>query len=208
MRVPLEITYRNVSKSDEIEEIIREKVSKLEEMYDSIISCRISIEQPQEFQRTGNPYRIRIAVRVPPGKELVVRRESGEGEMHTPLRGVINDAFQTMMRQVMKIKSKQEGGGSAKPLSESDESAIVVRIFKDEGYGFVRTVTGREVYFHQNSVVQDDFDRIEVGTGVRIVEQDGEKGPQASTVHIVDKPGSRAARQEKPELDLPEGWKQ
>ncbi len=205
MRTPLEITYRNVSKSDDIEELIREKVAWLDEMHDRIISCRITIEQPQEFQRTGNPYRVRIAMRIPPGKELVVRRESGEGEMHTPLRGVINDAFQAMQRQLTKAKRKT--GVNVKAHAEPYETAIVVRIFKDEGYGFVRTLTDREVYFHQNSVIHDDFDRLEIGTGVRIVQQDGEKGPQASTVHLVDKPGVRAAKQGEPGLDLPEGWK-
>jgi cold shock CspA family protein/ribosome-associated translation inhibitor RaiA len=203
MRVPLEITYRNVTKSDEIEEIIRDKAARLEEMHDSIISCRVSIEQPQEFQRTGNPYRIRITVRVPPNKELVVKRESGKGEMHTPLRGVINDAFQAMQRQVLKLKSRQEG--SPQPHADAPETAIVIRVFKDEGYGFVQTMTGREVYFHQNSVIHDDFERIEVGTGVRIVQQDGEKGPQASTVQIVDKPGVRP-KQDKSSLDLPKEW--
>jgi len=39
--------------------------------------------------------------------------------------------------------------------------------------------------------LNDDFDRLEIGTGVRFVEEPGEEGPQASTVQIVDKPGSR-----------------
>lgn len=204
MRVPLEITYRNVAKDDATEQIIREKMAKIEKRYDNIISCRISIEQPQEYQRTGNPYRIRIDVRVPPGKELVVRRESGEGEMHMALSAVINDAFQALRRQLEKTKGIQEN--NVKTHAEGPETAIVVRMFENDGYGFVRTLTGREVYFHRNSVLNDDFDRLEVGTGVRIVQTVGQKGPQASTVQIVDKPGVRAARQESPELDLPEGW--
>jgi len=205
MEVPLEITYRNVPKSEPTEDLIREKMSKLEDFYDRIISCRISIEQPQEFQNSGNPYRVRISLRIPPGKELVVRRESGEGLMHDSLPTVINDAFQAMRRQLQKLKEKQSG--EVKVHTDPYETAIVVRVFPDEGYGFVRTLTDREVYFHQNSVLNDDFDRIEIGTGVRIVTTDGRDGPQASTVQIVDKPGVRAAKQEEPEVDLPEGWK-
>ena len=204
MRVPLEITYRNVPKSDDIEEIIRKNVTRMSDMYDGIISCRISIEQPQEFQRTGNPYRVRLDVRVP-GKELVVRREAGEGIMHTKLRGVINDAFQVMNRQVQKTKSKKEG--NVKLHFEAPETAIVMRLFKDEGDGFVRTIDGREVYFHQNSVLHGDFERLELGTGVRIVQEEGEKGPQASTVQIVDKPGVSGAGEQESVLDFPEGWK-
>ncbi len=204
MRVPLEITYRNVPRDDATEQIIREKMAKIEKRYDNIISCRISIEQPQESQRSGNPYRIRIDVRVPPGKELVVRRESGEGEMHTALSAVINDAFQALRRQLEKTKGMQEN--NIKVPVEGPDTAIVIRKFEDEGYGFVRTLTGEEVYFHRNSVLNNDFDRIEIGTGVRIVQTEGQKGPQASTVQIVDKPGVRGAGQETSELDLPEGW--
>ena len=41
-------------------------------------------------------------------------------------------------------------------------------------------------------MLQGDFPRLEIGTGVRFVEERGEEGPQASTVQIVDKPGARA----------------
>ncbi len=45
------------------------------------------------------------------------------------------------------------------------------------------------LYFHKNSVLGDEFERLEPGTGVRYVEEQGEKGPQASTIQIMDKPG-------------------
>ena len=35
----------------------------------------------------------------------------------------------------------------------------------------------------------NDFDRLEIGTGVQWHEEQGDKGPQASTVRIIDKPG-------------------
>ena len=36
--------------------------------------------------------------------------------------------------------------------------------------------TQDEVYFHRNSVLHDDFDRLTIGMGVRYVAEDGEKG--------------------------------
>ena len=66
---------------------------------------------------------------------------------------------------------------------------------------------GREVYYHRNAVLQDDFERMEIGTGVRFVASQGEKGPQASTVRFVDKPGVLAAKVGDPRVDVPEGWK-
>jgi hypothetical protein len=43
-------------------------------------------------------------------------------------------------------------------------------------------------------VTQDDFQRLEIGTGVRFFPRRCEEGPQASTVQIVDKPGSRISK--------------
>jgi cold shock CspA family protein len=41
------------------------------------------------------------------------------------------------------------------------------------------------VYFHRNSVLDDAFDDLEVGSRVAFVEERGDKGPQASTVQVV-----------------------
>jgi cold shock CspA family protein len=69
--------------------------------------------------------------------------------------------------------------------------AVVEKLFPQDGYGFLRTVDGSEVYFHSHSVLHGDFERLEIGSGVRLVAEAGEKGLQASTVEIVDKRGSR-----------------
>ena len=47
------------------------------------------------------------------------------------------------------------------------------------------TLDGREVFFHRNSVLDDGFRHLDIGTEVRFVEELGEKGPQASTVKLV-----------------------
>lgn len=207
MRKPLEITYRNVTKSDAIEDLITEKAAKLDRLHDSIISCRVSVEQPQEYQRSGSQYRVRIDLRLPPNKELVTRRESGQGEMHEGLRKIITAAFQAMERQLKKAKGKQENHTKTNPAqANAEETGLVVRIFPDGGYGFIKTLNGREIYFHQNSVIHNDFDRLEIGTGVRLVQTEGDKGPQASTVQIVDKPGSRISKKEQSNVEVPQGW--
>ncbi|MFZ2807541.1 MAG: HPF/RaiA family ribosome-associated protein [Desulfosalsimonadaceae bacterium] len=107
MRVPVEVTYRNVNKSDRIETLIHEKAEKLNEFHDGIVSCRISIEQDQESKRTGNQHHVRITLRVPPGQELVVNQKSSEDDPGEPLKAVINEAFKTMGRQLKKLNEKQ-----------------------------------------------------------------------------------------------------
>jgi hypothetical protein len=52
-----------------------------------------------------------------------------------------------------------------------------------------------------------DFHRLEIGTEVIFVESAGEKGPQASTVQIVSKPGVRHPATEEHTVEPAEGWK-
>lgn len=70
----------------------------------------------------------------------------------------------------------------------------MTKLFPSEGYGFLKAMSGEEIYFHKNSVLHDDFGRLTVGTGVRFFLSQGQDGPQASTVQIVSKPGERAGK--------------
>ena len=63
--------------------------------------------------------------------------------------------------------------------------ARVERLFPQAGYGFLKTPDDREVYFHQDCVLGADFKHLDVGTEVTFDEEMGEKGPQATTVHVV-----------------------
>jgi len=189
MEIPLEIAFKNVEKSEAIENLIREKVSKLERLHDNIISCRIAVERPQKKQQSGNPYRVRIMLRIPPGRELVVTRDPMDNELHDPLDIVVRDAFEAAWRQLKRQVEQQQD--EVKNHPDQETGGIIEELNRDDGFGFIRTLSGRNIYFHENSVLHDDFDRLEVGSGVRFVEQSGEKGPQASTVQLVDKPGVR-----------------
>lgn len=186
MRVPLEITYRDVQKTDQIESLIRSKAAKLDQICDHVISCRVAIERPHEFQQTGRPHRVRIEMRVPPGHTLVAKRESTEGELHTDLQTTIRQAFDAARRQLEKLNRLQQGRIKSHP--EQETSAVVEKIFPSKGYGFLRTTLGRAIYFNKNSVLYEGFDRMNIGDGVRFVEKEGEEGPQASTVQLIDKP--------------------
>jgi cold shock CspA family protein len=57
----------------------------------------------------------------------------------------------------------------------------------DEAYGRIETPDGRLIYFHRNSVVGADFDALRIGAEVRFHAEAGERGPQASTVHVIGK---------------------
>lgn len=185
MEVPLELAFKGVPRNEGTEELIREKVAKLERICDYIISCRIILEKPQAHQERGNQYRMRIEVKVPPGHDLIAKQEASEGDMHDPMDIVIRKVFAIMEDQLRALTEKQRRDVKKHP--EHELAAIVSQVFPEQGYGFIRDViTGGDVYFHRNSVLHNDFDRIAPGMGVRFIVEQGDKGPQASTVEIVD----------------------
>lgn len=185
MNVPLEIAFKGIRRTEEIEALIREEASRLEKVCDYISSCRVIVEKPQQHQDVGNPYRVRIDMTVPPGHELVVKREPSKGDMHDPVEIVLKRAFDTAVRQLRKLAEQQRGEVKSHP--DQQVGAVVHALFPDQDYGFIRTFdTQEDVYFHRNSLRHYDFDKLAVGMGVRYTAEDGEKGLQATTVQVVD----------------------
>lgn len=206
MNVPLELTFRNVEKSSGLEDYIHRELRGLEEVNERIVSCRVAVERPQEHQTRGSGYRVRIVARVPPRREVVIRREPGEGELHDDLRTVLKAAFDAARRHLRELD--RELRGEVKEHWASDETGLVTRLFREEGYGFLRSLTGREVYFHRNSVLRSDFDRLEIGAQVRFTPEMGEKGLQASSLERVGEPALRSSGEAtEPAAEPTPGWK-
>lgn len=203
----IEISFHDVPHDDVAEALIREKAQKLERVCSYLTSCRVTVEKDSNRHRAGNAYHVRIDMTVPPGKELVVSRDPSDRRSQQNLQTAIRRSFEAAQKQLKELVEKQQK--EVKNHPEQDIEGVVTKLFREAGYGFLRDDMGREIYFHRNSVLENDFDRIEVGTGVNFYEHEdeGEHGPQASTVRIVDKPGIRAAKVEQPAVEPPLGWR-
>ncbi len=204
MEAPPQIEFRDVTRTPDLEALVDEKVAKLEQYCDHITSCRVVVEKPHEHATSGNPYRVRIDVSVPPGHEIVATKDPRDHELHDSLETVIVNAFQAAERQLKELMDRQRGEEDRPP--EGERHAIVVKLFPDKGYGFLKAMDAdHQVYFHKNAVAEaDDFDDIAVGTEVRYEESLGEMGPQATTVKIISKRGERMSvdkMREPPELE-------
>jgi len=182
MQTPLQITAHNIVLSDALETEIREKAVKLERYHEKIISCHVIIDAPVRAAHGSNSqaaqYHVSIDLTVP-GTELAVTRKENEN-----LQLTIRDAFNAARRQLQDYARRQRGEVK---ISEAPPHAVVSKLIAKEGYGFLATPDGRELYFHRHSVLASGFDHLEIGTEVRFAEELGEKGPQASTVAVVGK---------------------
>jgi ribosomal subunit interface protein len=182
MRLPLQITFRDMPPSKAIEAKIRERATKLDRFFDGIMACRVVVEAPHARHHKGKLYHVRVDLTVP-NNELVVTRSHGEDHAHEDVYLAIRDAFRATQRQLEAYSRRLRG--DVKAHEEAPEGRVV-RVFREEGYGFIAAAAGYEVYFHKNSVVDGAFTKLDVGSGVRFHEEPGENGPQASTVIPVD----------------------
>jgi cold shock CspA family protein/ribosome-associated translation inhibitor RaiA len=235
MEIPPEIIVRNITMTPMIDKLLNRGIAKLEQTCDYITSVHLALEKEQGRHQTGNPYRMRIDIRIPNRADIVVSRQSKAArkifeelsktpirpnlrnndelenlELHStrarkvreePIQALIRRTFDSARRELEKEVEKQRG--EEKTPAQQSTQAIVEKLFRDDGYGFLRTLDGQQVYFHQNSVLHNHWDSLTVGTIVRYALELGEKGLQASTIEIVSKPGVAEAHNQLHDIKLP-----
>lgn len=173
MKLQLQITTRDIPHSEALENHIRQKAEKLETFYPQIMGCRIVVEVPHKHKHQGNLFNVRLDITVP-GKELVVTREPNE-DVYVALR----DAFDAAKRQLEDYGRRQRGEVKAHaPVLHGK----VVRLMPEEGYGFVETSGGQELYFHRENLANNNFEQLEEGSEVQFLEDIGSEGFQAKRV--------------------------
>lgn len=172
MILPLQITSRNLELTEAIKTNIREHAESLDKYYSRIMSCRVAVEALPN----RSLYNVCIDMTVP-GVELVVKLDP-----NSDLYIAIRDAFHDARRKLEDFARRQRGDVKR---HEEPLRARISTLFQDKGYGFLTTMDGREIYFHENSVQNHKFKQLEIGMEVRFAEEMGEKGPQATYVKVI-----------------------
>jgi cold shock CspA family protein len=185
MQLPLQISFRQMERPPALEATIREKAARLDKFAEHIMSCRVVIEPIGKHRKHGNQYEARLDITLPNG-EVVTTREPSERKQYKEITVAIRDAFDSAVRQLEDYVRLQRG---AVKFHRQAPHAQVSKLIPGEGYGFLMTPDGREIYFHRNSVLNDLFDHLKLGTEVSYAEEEGERGPQASTVKLVGRHG-------------------
>jgi cold shock CspA family protein/ribosome-associated translation inhibitor RaiA len=175
MLLDLQITARGLVLSGTEKQAIREAAAHLETFWNRIISCRVLVDKPRRRGRTGQLYNVRIELGLP-GGEVVIRRQPRE-----QLLTAVQEAFTAAGRRVQDTARRVRRDVK---LSRYAPRGVVTRILPWEGYGFITDEDGRQIYFDRRSVRGGMFDRLDEGTDVRFAEEQGDQGPQATTVAI------------------------
>jgi cold shock CspA family protein/ribosome-associated translation inhibitor RaiA len=167
--------------SEAIEALIRKRTAKLDTFADHIMSCRVVVAPAGKHHQHGNLYEVRIDLTVP-GEEIAVGHEPSQRTESKDIHVALRDAFDSARRKLEDYVRRRRGFVKA---LETAPHARVSKLFPNEGYGFIETPDGREIYFHRHSVLHEGFDHLQIGIEVAFVEEEGKKGPQASTVRPV-----------------------
>jgi ribosomal subunit interface protein len=173
MQVPLQITYHGIPRSDALDTRIRDKAAKLEEFYPRITSCRIVVEERHRHHHQGSQFTVSIDLRVP-GHEVFVGRDH-----HEDVYVAVRDAFDAAARKLEDVARLQRGDVKA---HEVPQHGKVARLFPADGFGFIETADGRELYFSRDNVVDPSFDQLEAGIAVQFIEDLASEGRQAKRV--------------------------
>lgn len=180
----LQITFRDIDPSPAIEDYARIRAEKLDRFCDPIQRCHVIIEAPHRHHQQGRRYSAHIDLTVP-GEEIAVSRDPPENPSYEDVYACLDAAFDDAQRRLEDHVRRRRQDVKQ---HEATPHGRVVHLNPHEGFGFLETETGERVYFHRNSVLHGAFDRLQPGSWVRFVVEEGREGPQASTVELVRSP--------------------
>jgi ribosome-associated translation inhibitor RaiA len=173
MKLALQVTFRDMPRSDAVEAEIRRRAAKLEAFCDRIISCRVTVATPAGHRLTGKLFSAHVDLKVP-GEEIASTRRNENEDVYVAIR----DAFGAVRRRLEDYMRRQRGHTKQhEPLRRGR----VARLF-DDGHGFIEDTEGNEYYFDQASVAHPGFDRLVIGNAVEFLAETAAQGLQAKRV--------------------------
>lgn len=94
MQIPLQITLRNIARSEAVEASIRKRAAKLDRFHRRIVSCRVVVEIPSRHRHQGKEFVVRLDIKVP-GSEIVITHDH-----HEDLYAALQEAFHAAQRRL------------------------------------------------------------------------------------------------------------
>ena len=185
MQTPPEIEFQGMTATPAIEDAIAKHVAQLEQRWGRVTACRVVLKGPGQHHRKGL-YEVHVRLALPDGREVNVERTPPADERHSDLTFAIDDAFKHARRQLQDQVRRAQGQVKH---HEGPPIGTVLRLDPSGEFGFLQSGDGQEIYFHRNSVLDDGFSRLRVGSRVTFAEETGEKGAQATTVKLLGKHG-------------------
>jgi cold shock CspA family protein/ribosome-associated translation inhibitor RaiA len=184
MQTQVEIDFQGMDAKPDVQNAVAKHLQELEDHFGRITAGRVALKAPGGHHHTGGLFGISIRLALPKGREVNVGHTRQDDERYANLNFAINDAFKRARRQLRDQVRRLQGEVKQ---HEGPPVGTVIRLDPLGEFGFIETADGGEIYFHRNSVLKEEFSLLGIKARVSYVEEDGEKGPQASTVRLLKK---------------------
>lgn len=169
------IEGRNLEILPEWRAKIEEELARLQKhSHDPILHARVDVIGTAHHRLGAFEVHLVVAV---PGDTITMSRQ---GEMVIPLLVEAFGALDRRLRQHSQVIQQK-----VKTHAEGARHGRVARLFPEDGYGFIESDEGLEVYFHAHAVKKGKFKDLTPGTAVIFAQERGEQGPQATWVQPV-----------------------
>lgn len=170
----LKIESRNVAMTPRWKTEIEERMADLQNGHDDLVHGRVTLIKNRHHKKAVNVAEARLVITLPGRRTVTASKENKTFEE------AIRAAFAAAKIELRKHREKR--ASKEIRLPPIPFHGVVCKLFPHEGYGFILREGGGEVYFHRNAVHGLTFEELEDGTEVMFNVEEGEKGPQATTV--------------------------
>lgn len=170
MNVKIEGQHTQVD--DDVKLMVTERLQALNDPYDDIVHVRVSFIKHKRHNKGSDEVRMFLTLS---GKSISIKRQADT------LDEALNDALDVVTRQLREFREIRQ---HATKTPTPHPRGRIIRLFPEDGYGFIETESHQEVYFHENAVYHIAFDDLEVGMTVELSVEAGREGPQASHVTL------------------------
>ncbi len=172
----LRIESRNVRMTPRWKQEIEERIAVLQQNgHDDLIHARVTLTKNAHHKKDQRVAEAVIVVTAPGRHTFTARKEDKTFEE------AIRSAFAALTIELSKFREKR--AKKEVRLPPIPLRGVISKLFPQEGYGFILQEGGGEVYFHKNALHGLAFEDLEDGLEVAFNIEDGEKGPQATTVN-------------------------
>ena len=125
MKMPVQITFRDLVPLPSLEPEIRRRADKLDQWTPDVMSCHVVVAASGNRHRTGHEYSVKVSVRVPDA-EIAATTHHDDQDIHRAVHG----AFDAVGRQLEDYARQRRG--QVKPHEAPAKRAALPAAIDDE----------------------------------------------------------------------------
>jgi len=194
-----QIVFEHMAASESLRTLILDELGKLEKFFGRIIAARVVVNAPPRERGKDYMFCTSVHLTLPGGRDVAVSQEPNSGRHYETAQAAIRDACDAARRRLQDEVRLMEG--RVKAHSErAEQLGRVARLMTEDGFGFIETDGGHEVFFTRAKVKHKAFNSLKVGAAVYFNEEMGSSGPVATSVRLAPSNAEASA----PSLNSPD----